>query len=105
MAITGNATTGDAIVNNDALTVTLNTTASATAAAGTYDITGSAEGEKVNNYAITWAGNGGDRDGGGKNGKYTIDKAGLKVEFDHHDKVLNGVSINITDSYNANPWC
>ena len=103
VAITGNATTGDAIVNNDALTVTLNTTASATAAAGTYDITGSAEGEKVNNYAITWAGNGGDRDGGGKNGKYTIDKAGLKVEFDHHDKVLNGVSINITDSYNANP--
>lgn len=103
VAITNNATTGDAIVNNDALTVTLNTTASATAAAGTYDITGSAEGEKVNNYAITWAGNGGDRDGGGKNGKYTIDKAGLKVEFDHHDKVLNGVSINITDSYNANP--
>lgn len=105
VAITGNATTGDAIVNNDALTVTLETTASAKAAAGTYDITGSAEGEKVNNYAITWAGNGTAIPGkpGQNYGKYTIDKAGLKVEFDHHDKVLNGVSINITDSYNANP--
>lgn len=94
-----------AIVNNDALTVTLTTTASATAAAGTYDITGSAEGNKVNNYAITWAGNGSaiPEKSGQNYGKYTIDKAGLKVEFDHHDKVSNGVSINITDSYNANP--
>lgn len=94
-----------AIVNNDALTVTLETTASAKAAAGTYDITGSAAGEKVNNYAITWAGNGTAIPEKPRQnyGKYTIDKAGLKVEFDHHDKVLNGVSINITDSYNANP--
>lgn len=103
VAITGNATTGDAIVNNDALTVTLETTASAKAAAGTYDITGSAEGEKVNNYAITWAGNGGDRDSGGKNGKYTIEEAGLAISFEKGNQVLNGVSINITDSYNANP--
>lgn len=94
-----------AIVNDDVLTVTLETTASAKAAAGTYDITGSAEGNKVNNYAITWAGNGTaiPEKSGQNYGKYTIDKAGLKVEFDHHDKVLNGVSINITDSYNANP--
>lgn len=103
VAITGNATTGDAIVKGDNLEIKLTTKATADSPVDDYDITGSAEGEKVNNYAITWAGNGGDRDGGGKNGKYTIDKAGLKVEFDHHDKVLNGVSINITDSYNANP--
>lgn len=103
VAITGNATTGDAIVNNDALTVTLNTTASATAAAGTYDITGSAEGEKVNNYAITWAGNGGDRDDGGKNGKYTIEQAELAISFEKGNQVPNGVSINITDSYKDNP--
>lgn len=94
-----------AIVNDDVLTVTLETTASAKAAAGTYDITGSAEGNKVNNYAITWAGNGTaiPEKSGQNYGKYTIDKAGLKVEFDHHDKVLNGVSINITDSYKDNP--
>ena len=92
-----------AIVNNDALTVTLETTASAKAAAGTYDITGSAEGDKVNNYAITWAGNGGNRDGGGKNGKYTIEEAKLAISFEKGNQVLNGVSINITDSYNANP--
>lgn len=103
VAITNQATTGDAIVKGDNLEIKLTTKATADSPVDDYDITGSAEGEKVNNYAITWAGNGGDRDGGGKNGKYTIDKAGLKVEFDHHDKVLNGVSINITDSYNANP--
>ena len=100
---TGSGTS--AIVNDDALTVTLETTASATAAAGLYDITGSAAGEKVNNYAITWAGSGTaiPEKPGQNYGKYTIDKAGLKVEFDHHDKVLNGVSINITDSYKDNP--
>ena len=98
---TGSGTS--AIVNDDALTVTLETTASATAAAGTYDITGSAEGDKVNNYAITWAGNGGNRDGGGKNGRYTIEEAGLAISFEKGNQVLNGVSINITDSYNANP--
>ena len=103
VAITNEVTTGDAIVKGDNLEIKLTTKATADSPVDDYDITGSAEGEKVNNYAITWAGNGGDRDGGGKNGKYTIDKAGLKVEFDHHDKVLNGVSINITDSYNANP--
>ena len=92
-----------AIVNNDVLTVTLETTASAKAAAGTYDITGSAEGNKVNNYAITWAGNGGNRDGGGKNGRYTIEEAGLAISFEKGNQVSNGVSINITDSYNANP--
>lgn len=98
---TGSGTS--AIVNNDVLTVTLETTASAKAAAGTYDITGSAEGNKVNNYAITWAGNGGNRDGGGKNGKYTIEEAKLAISFEKGNQVLNGVSINITDSYNANP--
>lgn len=96
---------GSAIVNEDVLTVTLETTASAKAAAGIYDITGSVTGDKVKNYAITWAGNGTAIPEKPRQnyGKYTIDKAGLKVEFDHHDKVLNGVSINITDSYNANP--
>lgn len=104
VAITGNATTGDAIVNNDVLTVTLETTASAKAAAGTYDITGSAEGNKVNNYAITWAGNGGARDDEqGQNGRYTIKPAQLDIAFTQGDQVTNGVSINITDSYNANP--
>ena len=98
---TGSGTS--AIVNNDALTVTLTTAASNTAAAGTYDITGSAAGEKVNNYAITWAGNGGNRDGGGKNGKYTIEEAGLAISFEKGNQVLNGVSINITDSYKDNP--
>lgn len=98
---TGSGTS--AIVNDDALTVTLETTASAKAAAGTYDITGSAEGNKVNNYAITWAGNGGNRDGGGKNGKYTIEEAKLAISFEKGNQVLNGVSINITDSYKDNP--
>lgn len=92
-----------AIVNNDALTVTLNTTASATAAAGAYDIIGSVTGDKVNNYAITWAGNGGDRDDGGKNGKYTIEQAELAISFEKGNQVPNGVSINITDSYKDNP--
>lgn len=93
-----------AIVNNDVLTVTLETTASAKAAAGTYDITGSAEGNKVNNYAITWAGNGGARDDEqGQNGRYTIKPAQLVIAFTQGDQVTNGVSINITDSYNANP--
>lgn len=93
-----------AIVNNDALTVTLTTTASATAAAGTYDITGSAEGNKVNNYAITWAGNGGARDDEqGQNGRYTIKPAQLDIAFTQGDQVTNGVSINITDSYKDNP--
>lgn len=99
---TGSGTS--AIVNDDALTVTLETTASATAAAGTYDITGSAEGNKVNNYAITWAGNGGARDDEqGKNGKYTIKPAQLDIAFTQGDQVTNGVSINITDSYKDNP--
>lgn len=93
-----------AIVNEDVLTVTLETTASATVAAGTYDITGSAEGNKVNNYAITWAGNGGARDDEqGQNGRYTIKPAQLDIAFTQGDQVTNGVSINITDSYNANP--
>lgn len=95
---------GSAIVNEDVLTVTLETTASATAAAGTYDITGSAEGNKVNNYAITWAGNGGARDDEqGQNGRYTIKPAQLDIAFTQGDQVTNGVSINITDSYKDNP--
>ena len=99
---TGSGTS--AIVNDDALTVTLETTASATAAAGLYDITGSAAGEKVNNYAITWAGNGGARDDEqGQNGRYTIKPAQLDIAFTQGDQVTNGVSINITDSYKDNP--
>lgn len=103
VAITNQATTGDAIVKGDNLEIKLTTEATADSPVDDYDITGSAEGEKVNNYAITWAGNGGDRDGGGKNGKYTIEEAGLAISFEKGNQVLNGVSINITDSYNANP--
>lgn len=105
VAITGNATTGDAIVKGDNLEIKLTTEATADSPVDDYDITGSAAGEKVNNYAITWAGSGTaiPEKPGQNYGKYTIDKAGLKVEFNHHDKVLNGVSINITDSYKDNP--
>lgn len=103
VAITGNATTGDAIVKGDNLEIKLTTEATADSPVDDYDITGSAAGEKVNNYAITWAGNGGNRDGGGKNGKYTIEEAKLAISFEKGNQVLNGVSINITDSYNANP--
>ena len=104
VAITNNATTGEAIVKGDNLEIKLTTEATADSPVDDYDITGSAAGEKVNNYAITWAGNGTaiPEKSGQNYGKYTIDKAGLKVEFDHHDKVLNGVSINITDSYKDN---
>lgn len=103
VAITNQATTGDAIVKGDNLEIKLTTKATADSPVDDYDITGSAEGEKVNNYAITWAGNGGDRDSGGKNGKYTIEEAELAISFEKGNQVLNGVSINITDSYNANP--
>ena len=103
VAITGNATTGDAIVKGDNLEIKLTTKATADSPVDDYDITGSAAGEKVNNYAITWAGNGGDRDDGGKNGKYTIKPAQLEIAFTQGNQVTNGVSINITDSYNANP--
>lgn len=103
VAITGNATTGDAIVKGDNLEIKLTTEATADSPVDDYDITGSAEGNKVNNYAITWAGNGGNRDGGGKNGRYTIEEAGLAISFEKGNQVSNGVSINITDSYNANP--
>lgn len=103
VAITNEVTTGDAIVKGDNLEIKLTTKATADSPVDDYDITGSAEGEKVNNYAITWAGNGGDRDSGGKNGKYTIEEAELAISFEKGNQVLNGVSINITDSYNANP--
>lgn len=103
VAITGNATTGDAIVKGDNLEIKLTTEATADSPVDDYDITGSAAGEKVNNYAITWAGNGGNRDGGGKNGRYTIEEAGLAISFKKGNQVPNGVSINITDSYKDNP--
>lgn len=102
VAITGNATTGDAIVKGDNLEIKLTTKATADSPVDDYDITGSAEGNKVNNYAITWAGNGGNRDGGGKNGRYTIKPAQLDIAFTQGDQVTNGVSINIQDSYNDN---
>lgn len=99
---TGSGTS--AIVNDDALTVTLTTAASNTAAAGPYDIIGSVTGDKVKNYDITWAGNGGDRgDEQGNNGKYTIKEAELAISFEKGNQVSNGVSINITDSYKDNP--
>lgn len=103
VAITGNATTGDAIVKGDNLEIKLTTEATADSPVDDYDIIGSAAGEKVNNYAITWAGNGGDRDDGGKNGKYTIEQAELAISFEKGNQVPNGVSINITDSYDENP--
>lgn len=104
VAITGNATTGDAIVKGDNLEIKLTTEATADSPVDDYDITGSAAGEKVNNYAITWAGNGGARDDEqGQNGRYTIKPAQLDIAFTQGDQVTNGVSINITDSYNANP--
>ena len=103
VAITNQATTGDAIVKGDNLEIKLTTEATADSPVDDYDITGSAAGEKVNNYAITWAGNGGDRDDGGKNGKYTIKPAQLEIAFTQGNQVTNGVSINITDSYKDNP--
>lgn len=104
VAITNNATTGEAIVKGDNLEIKLTTEATADSPVDDYDITGSAAGEKVNNYAITWAGNGGDRDDEqGQNGRYTIKPAQLDIAFTQGDQVTNGVSINITDSYNANP--
>lgn len=104
VAITNQATTGDAIVKGDNLEIKLTTKATADSPVDDYDITGSAEGNKVNNYAITWAGNGGARDDEqGQNGRYTIKPAQLDIAFTQGDQVTNGVSINITDSYNANP--
>ena len=104
VAITGNATTGDAIVKGDNLEIKLTTKATADSPVDDYDITGSAEGNKVNNYAITWAGNGGARDDEqGQNGRYTIKPAQLDIAFTQGDQVTNGVSINITDSYKDNP--
>lgn len=103
VAITNQATTGDAIVKGDNLEIKLTTEATKNSPVKDYDITGSVTGDKVKNYAITWAGNGGNRDGGGKNGKYTIEEAELAISFEKGNQVLNGVSINITDSYNANP--
>ena len=103
VAITNNATTGEAIVKGDNLEIKLTTEATADSPVDDYDITGSAAGEKVNNYAITWAGNGGDRDDEqGQNGRYTIKPAQLDIAFTQGDQVTNGVSINITDSYKDN---
>lgn len=103
VAITNQATTGDAIVKGDNLEIKLTTEATKNSPVKDYDITGSVTGDKVKNYAITWAGSGGNRDGGGKNGRYTIEEAGLAISFEKGNQVPNGVSINITDSYNANP--
>lgn len=104
VAITNEVTTGDAIVKGDNLEIKLTTEATADSPVDDYDITGSAAGEKVNNYAITWAGNGGARDDEqGQNGRYTIRPAQLDIAFTQGDQVTNGVSINITDSYKDNP--
>lgn len=94
VAITGNATTGDAIVNGDDLGIALSTTAKKDSDAGTYPISGEAKAESsvVSNYAITWAGET-PWSGSGQGstvadpakGTYTIDKAQLKVSVSKSD--------------------
>ena len=82
LTLGGGATSPEAIVNDDDLEITLTTAASASADVGTYDIVGAVHGEKMENYTITWAGHGGDRqDGAGKNGQYTIEKAEITLSF------------------------
>lgn len=93
VAITGNATTGDAIVNGDDLGIALFTTAKKGDNAGTYSISGKvSDGDVSENYSITWAGetswNGSDQDSTAADsakGTYTIDKAQLKVSVNRSD--------------------
>lgn len=93
VAITGNATTGDAIVNGDDLGIALFTTAKKGDNAGTYSISGKvSDGDVSENYSITWAGetswNGSDQDSTAADsakGTYTIDKAQLKVSVKRSD--------------------
>lgn len=93
VAITGNATTGDAIVNGDDLGIALSTTAKKGDNAGTYSISGKvSDGDVSENYSITWAGetswNGSDQDSTAADsakGTYTIDKAQLKVSVNRSD--------------------
>lgn len=80
------AYTGDegkpGIVNGDNLGIVLTTDASADADTGSYPITGTASGEKTNNYTITWAGSWNQEDENkGTAGTYTITKATLTIAF------------------------
>ena len=86
------------------LTFTLTVGADSTSPVGAYDISGAVDGDKAVNYAITWTGNGDpipDREGQ-KYGKYTVKQAGLEINFINGNQVTNGVSINITDTYDSN---
>lgn len=93
VAITGNATTGDAIVNGDDLGIALFTTAKKGDNAGTYSISGKvSDGDVSENYSITWAGetpwSGSGQDSTAADsakGTYTIDKAQLKVSVKRSD--------------------
>lgn len=80
------AYTGDGsksgIVNGDNLGIVLTTDASADADTGSYPITGTASGEKISNYTITWAGSWNQEDANkGTAGTYTITKATLTIAF------------------------
>lgn len=93
VAITNNATTGDAIVNGDDLGIALFTTAKKGDNAGTYSISGKvSDGDVSKNYSITWAGetpwSGSGQDSTAADsakGTYTIDKAQLKVSVNRSD--------------------
>ena len=81
--------TGDAVVNNDQLTVVLSTDATKGDSAGEYKITADVTGDKVGNYFITDSGN---HSTDSTCGKFTIQKAALNAEFEDHDKGTVGVS-------------
>ena len=70
------------IVNGDNLGIVLTTTATNSSPVGSYPITGTALGEKTNNYTITWAGSWNQEDANkGTAGTYTIEKATLTIAF------------------------
>lgn len=80
------AYTGDGsksgIVNGDDLGIVLTTTATNSSPVGSYPITGTASGEKISNYTITWAGSWNQEDANkGTAGTYTIEKANLTIAF------------------------
>ena len=91
-----------AIVNNDDLGITLQINSDSVVNAGTYNISGSTQGDAASNYAITWEGNGDAIPEGGNYGKYTIEKAALTATFQNGDKIQNGVSI-VYQTHYQNP--
>ena len=86
------------------LTFTLTVDADSDSPVGAYDISGAVDGNKAGNYLITWTGEGNEIPGsnGQKYGKYTVEQAGLEIGFTYGNQVTNGVSINITDTYDSN---